>query len=97
MDSSQPVTLVSDTIKIKRKRAMTVRGKLLEDAKRMAEAAEKKAIESDVPMVIAVCVMGGWQSKEEEKGILIGFRQTMTLLRRALWLCKPWFAFHCSG
>ena len=21
----------------------------------------------------------------------------MTLLRRALWLCKPWFAFHCSG
>ena len=42
MNSSQPVTLVSDTIKIKRKRTMTVRGKLLEDAKRMAKAAEKK-------------------------------------------------------
>ena len=38
---------------------MTVRGKLLEDAKRMVEAAEKKAIEIDVPMVIAVCDMGG--------------------------------------
>ena len=38
---------------------MTQTGKLLEMAKKMAEAAEKKAVEIDVPMVIAVCDMGG--------------------------------------
>ena len=38
---------------------MTVRGTLLEDAKRMVEAAEEKAIAINVPMVIAVCDMGG--------------------------------------
>lgn len=38
---------------------MTQTGKLLEMAKKMAAAAEKKAVEIDVPMVIAVCDMGG--------------------------------------
>ena len=38
---------------------MAERGMLLEAAKRMVEAAELKAIEINVPMVIAVCDMGG--------------------------------------
>ena len=38
---------------------MAERGMLLEAAKRMVEAAEKKAIEINVPMVITVCDMGG--------------------------------------
>lgn len=38
---------------------MTQTGKMLDMAKKMVEAAEKKAIEIDVPMVIAVCDMGG--------------------------------------
>ena len=38
---------------------MAERGMLLETAKRMVEAAELKAIEINVPMVIAVCDMGG--------------------------------------
>lgn len=38
---------------------MTQRGALLEMAKRMVEAAEKKAIEINVPMVISVVDAGG--------------------------------------
>jgi len=38
---------------------MTQTGKLLDMAKTMAAAAEKKAIEIDVPMVISICDMSG--------------------------------------
>lgn len=38
---------------------MTTTGKMLDMAKEMAAAAEKKAIEIDVPMVIAVCDISG--------------------------------------
>lgn len=38
---------------------MTKTGDLLDLAKKMVEAAEQKAVAIDVPMVIAVCDMGG--------------------------------------
>lgn len=38
---------------------MTQNGKMLEMAKKMAEAAEKKAIEIDVPSVICICDISG--------------------------------------
>ena len=38
---------------------MTTTGKLLDMAKKMAEAAAAKAIEIDVPMVIVICDASG--------------------------------------